>query len=66
MPFKHDSDHRYRSGQFRCLLTVLPGFRDVLLKGRVITVDQEPNQLAWVVYQRDTNGITFEIIEKPA
>ena len=41
-------------------------FRDVLPKGRVITVDQEPNQLAWVVYLRDIDGITFEIIEKPA
>jgi|GEM_PF-6150726 hypothetical protein len=27
-------------------------------------VDQEPNQLAWVVYLRDIDGITFEIIEK--
>ncbi len=30
-------------------------------------VDQEPNQLAWVVYlhDHDTDGITFEFIEKP-
>ncbi len=64
-PFKYDSAHRYRSGQFRCLLTVLSGFRDVLLKGRIIAVDLEPNQRARVVYLRDTDGTTFEFIEKP-
>jgi hypothetical protein len=29
-------------------------------------VDQGPNAGAQVVYLRDTDGITFELIEKPA
>jgi catechol 2,3-dioxygenase-like lactoylglutathione lyase family enzyme len=38
----------------------------VAAERQVITVDQEPNQRARVVYLRDTEGITFEIIQKPA
>ena len=38
----------------------------VTAEGEIITVDQGPNAGARIVYLRDTDGITFELIEKPA
>ena len=37
----------------------------VTAEGEIITVDQGPNAGARIVYLRDTDGITFELIEKP-
>ena len=38
----------------------------VTAEGEIITVDQGPNAGARIVYLRDADGITFELIEKPA
>ena len=38
---------------------------DVVPEGEVITVDQGPNAGARLVYLRDPDGVTFELIEKP-
>ena len=38
---------------------------NVFPEGEVITVDQGPNAGARIVYLRDPDGITFELIEKP-
>ncbi|MBT3429866.1 MAG: hypothetical protein HN428_05535 [Proteobacteria bacterium] len=38
----------------------------VIAEGEIITVDQGPNAGARIVYLRDSDGITFELIEKPA
>ena len=38
----------------------------VTAEGEIITVDQGPNAGARIVYLRDSDGITFELIEKPA
>ena len=38
----------------------------VTAEGEIITVDQGPNAGARIVYLRDRDGITFELIEKPA
>jgi len=38
---------------------------NVFPEGDVITVDQGPNAGARIVYLRDADGVTFELIEKP-
>ena len=37
---------------------------EVTVEGEIITVDQGPNAGARIVYLRDSDGITFELIEK--